>query len=67
MQKSRFTGDFTLTVLQMGMTLKQIMTMTREGVVKHRLITKKKFDTKESLKSRSFVEQPLLPKWGVIY
>ncbi len=42
-QTSKLTGDFTLTVLQMGVTLRQMMTMTREGVVKQRLMTKKNF------------------------
>jgi hypothetical protein len=43
MQMSKLTGDFTLTVLQMGVTLRQMMTMTREGVVKRRLMMKKNF------------------------
>ncbi len=58
MQKSKLTKDFTLTMLQMGVTLKQMMTMTREGVVKQKLTMKKEFfDTNESLKSSSFVKQ----------
>jgi hypothetical protein len=42
-QTAKLTGDFTLTVLQMGVTLRQMMTMTREGVVKQRLMMKKNF------------------------
>jgi hypothetical protein len=42
MQKSKLILDFTLTLLQMGVTLKRMMTMTREGVVKQKLKMKKK-------------------------
>ncbi len=42
-QKSKLTGDFTLNVLQMGVTVRQMMTMTREGLVKQRLTMKKNF------------------------
>jgi hypothetical protein len=43
MQKSKLSLDFTLTVQQMGVTLKQMMTMTREGVVKQKLTMTKNF------------------------
>jgi hypothetical protein len=43
MQKSKLTLDFTLIVLQMGLTLKEMMTMTREGVVKQKLTMTKNF------------------------